>query len=287
MTNPVKWAAKQALRQWGVATANSRTEPDFLILGTKRGGTTSMWNYLLAHPAVLPMFPSRQKLKSPQYFYWHYQRGNRWYRSHFATSAQREKARSATGAAVAGEASPYYLYHPYTPARVRQELPDVKLIAMLRDPVARAYSHYWERVNEGVEPLTFDDAIAREDERVAGELARMAADPMIYSRPHDYFTYRDRGVYLPQLQRWFAQFPREQFLILRSEDFYADYQSTYDQVTDFLGIPRHGLVEPKRFNYRPAEPMSPATRGFLTEFFVPHNEALYEFLGRDFEWPRG
>jgi Sulfotransferase domain len=285
MTHPVRSAAKAALRQWGIATAGSRTLPDFIVVGTKRGGTTSMWNYLLDHPLVLPMFPTAQHLKSPHYFYWHYDKGERWYRSHFATQRRRAAlARSLDATPLAGEASPYYLYNPHVPARVRALLPDVKLIVMLRDPVARAYSHYWERVNDGSETLSFDDAIAQEDDRLAGEAERMAADPLYYSRPHDYFSYRDRGIYLPQLQRWFAEFPRDQVLVTRSEDFYADAQSTYDDVTAFLGLPHHHLGATKRFNRRPAEPMSDATRTYLTRFFTPHNAALNDYLGRDFEW---
>jgi hypothetical protein len=285
VTSPAKTAAKHTLRRWGLATAKRRDLPDFMIIGTKRGGTTSMWNYLLDHPLVLPMFPAAQHLKSPHYFYWHYDKGEAWYRSHFATRAQRSAVRRRQGGQpVTGEASPYYLYHPQTPERVRQLVPDVKLIVMLRDPVARAYSHYWERVNEGVESLSFDDAIAAEDARLDGELERMAAEPLHYSRPHDYFTYRDRGVYLPQLQRWFAQFPREQALIVRSEDFYADKQAILNDVTDFLGLPHHVLYETKRFNYRPAEPMNETTRDYLRTFYRPHNEALYDYLGRDFGW---
>jgi hypothetical protein len=285
MTRPLRSAAKAALRQWGVTTASLRPLPDFLILGTKRGGTTSLWNHLLEHPLVLPMFPAVQKLKSPHYFYWHYERGERWYRSHFATRRRRcQASHRGGGTALTGEASPYYLYHPYTPERVRALLPAAKLIIMLRDPVARAYSHYWERINEGVETLSFDDAIRVEDERLKGEVERMDVDPLYYSRPHDYFTYRDRGVYLPQLERWFGHFPREQALIIRSEDFYADRQRVFDEICAFLGLPQHTLKRPKRFNYRPAAPMSAETRSYLTEFFEPHNRALYDYLGRDFEW---
>ncbi|HTW19112.1 MAG TPA: sulfotransferase [Mycobacteriales bacterium] len=281
----MRTVAKTAFREWGVATASLRQLPDFLIIGTKRGGTTSLWNYLLTHPHILPMFPAAQNLKSPHYFYWHYDRSERWYRSHFATRLRRTQlARVGKTAPVTGEASPYYLYSPYAAERARALLPQAKIIIMLRDPVARAYSHYWERVHEGVEPLSFDAALAAEDDRLAGEADRMAADPLYYSRPHDFYTYRDRGVYLPQLERWLGQYPSEQVLIVQSEAFYADKQAIFDQVTDFLGLPGHQLGEVKRFNYRPAEPMSEPSREFLTDFFVPHNRALYDYLGRDFAW---
>jgi len=286
MTDPVRAAAKATLRQWGLLTAVARPLPDFLVIGAKRGGTTSLWNYLLDHPSVLPMYPARQHLKSPHYFYWHYDKGERWYRSHFASGRRRDAVARAHGSApVAGEASPYYLYDPRVPRRARALVPDAKLIVLLRDPVTRAYSHYRERVNAGVETLSFDDAIASEDERLAGEVERLNAEPLYYSRPHDYFSYRDRGVYRPQLERWYAEFPREQVLILGSEDFSADPQSSYDEATTFLGLPGHRLPADRRFNERPAEPMSESVQGYLREFFAPHNRQLYDYLGRDFGWP--
>ncbi len=163
-------------------------------------------------------------------------------------------------------------------------MPQVKVIVLLRDPVKRAYSHYRERVGQGVEPLSFVDALAAEPLRLAGELERMAADPHYYSQPHDYYSYRDRGVYAPQLERWYAALPREQILVLRSEDLYADQPSVLDQTADFLGLPRHRLPTFRRHNYLPAEPMPQEGRADLTAFYRAHNEAVYGLLGRDMGW---
>ena len=283
-----RWAkdtANRATRNFGVATAAFRPPPDFLIIGTKRGGTTSLWNYLLGHPHVLPMFPAPRGLKSPYYFFEHLDRGERWYRSHFPTSAARElAARRLGGPVVTGEASPYYLYYPQAPGLVRASLPEVKLVVLLRDPVKRAYSHYWERVGQGVEPLGFAEALAAEPARLRGELERVFAEPGYYSRAHDYFAYRDRGVYLPQLERWFAQYPRDRALVLRSEDLYRDEQATVDQVCDFLGIPRRRVPTRIRHNYIPAPPMDPAVRDELRSFYQPHNAALARFLDMDLGW---
>lgn len=284
-----KWlreAGKPILRGAGVLSSPLRELPDFLIIGTKRGGTTSLWNYLLQHPDVLPMFPADLNLKSPHYFYWHYRRGPAWYRAHFATTATKSRHQRSTGVRpVSGEASPYYLYNEYVPRRVAELMPDVKLVVMLRDPVRRAYSHYWERVDQGVERLSFEDALRAEAGRIAGERERMNADPLYYSRAHDWYTYRDRGVYAPQLRRWFNHFPREQFVILASEDFYADPGAVVDVVTTHLGVRTISIPTRIRHNYRPAPPIPPDAAAELTEFYRPHNAALYELLGRDFNWP--
>jgi hypothetical protein len=271
------------LRQWGVATAGLRPLPDFLVLGTKRGGTTSLFHNLLTHPDVVRMFPER-RLKSPMYFASHYGNGERWYRSHFATRPYR----TVLGAArrrptVTGDADPYYLYHPAVPQRVKSLMPEARLIVMLRDPVKRAYSHYWERVANGVETLDFEAALAAEPTRLAPELSRLD-DPNHYSRPHDWFSYRDRGVYAPQLERWFAEFDRSQILIVASEDFYRDEQSVLDEVTRFLGIPRLPAAPRQHYNLRPAPEMNAATRAELSAFYAPHNERLYRLLDRDFGW---
>jgi hypothetical protein len=282
-----KEAARSALRGWGRATAALRPLPELLVLGTKRGGTTSMWNYLLEHPGMLPMWPAAENLKSPHYFYWHYERGPDWYRSHFPTRATRSIAERRLGhRVVTGEASPNYLYDPRVPARVRELMPEVRLVVMLRDPVERAYSHYKERVRAGVEKLTFDAALEAEHVRLEGEVERMLAEPGYYSRAHDWFSYRDRGVYLPQLLRWEEHFPGSSMLVLRSEDFYADPQGQFDRVLQFVGLPPHRLREAKRWNYKPATGMSEVARADLREFYAPSVEALSRHLGRDLAWGR-
>jgi hypothetical protein len=276
---------RKGFRQYGEATATWRPLPDFLIIGTKRGGTTSLWNYLLEHPLVVPMFPASENLKSNHYFYWHYARGEDWYRSYFATNAHRSRLqRKFGGPTMTGEASPYYLYDPRVPARVRADLPNAKIIILLRNPVERAYSQYKDRIKIHGETLSFPDALAVEPERLEGEMERMLAEPDYYSRPHDYFSYRDRGIYRPQVERWLDEFPREQVLIVRSEDFYADPAAAYSRTLAFLGLPDHQLQNPKRFNYVPAADMDEATRQELTEFYRPHNAELAKLLDTDFGW---
>lgn len=283
----LKDVANVSTRAYGVATARWRPYPDFLIVGTKRGGTTSLWNYLVGHPQVLPMFPSARGLKSNAYFFEHRDRGDHWYRSHFHSTAQRRWTQLRHGAAVTGEASPYYMYGPHLAELIARRMPNVRLIMLLRDPVDRAYGHYQERVQQGVEHLSFEAALAAEPARLGGERERMAADPSYYSRAHDYFSYRERGVYLPQVSRILARFPRDQVLILRSEDLYLDEQAVFDRTCRFLGIAPAALAEPKRHNHIPRSPIAPDTRRRLLDFYAPHNEALYAYLDRDFGWASG
>jgi hypothetical protein len=280
-----KGAAKQAVRGYGSLTATWRPMPDFLVLGTKRGGSTSAWRYLIQHPQVMPMVTRWEHLKSPHYFYWHYDLGPDWYRGHFPTVAARHALQRRLGRRViTGESSPYYLFDPRVPARVARDLPEARFLVLLRDPVARAHSHYWERVDNGVEPLGFAQALAAEQVRTTDEAKRMAADPYYYGRAHDWYTYRERGVYAPQLERWFAAVGRERVLVLVSEDMYRDEQAVMDEMARFLGIDPSPIPRIERHNHRPADPMDPDVEAELREFYRPHNTALAELLGRELPW---
>jgi len=283
-----KDAANLATRAYALGTATTRSGPDFLVIGTKRGGTTSLFGYLLQHPSLLGLFPQPRGRKSTDYFFASDPHDERWYRSHFHTRAHRARVQQRTGdRPLGGEASPYYLWDPRIARRVHDVNPDVKAIALLRDPVERAWSHFQERRENGVEPLGFPDALAAEERRTAGELERMLAEPGYHSTAHDWYTYRARGIYLPQLQNWLSVFDREQLLILRSEEMYGDVQSVFDQICRFLDVAPFALPDRRARNASRARSGVPDDgRRELAAFYAPHNEALESFLGRELHWTR-
>jgi hypothetical protein len=171
---------------------------------------------------------------------------------------------------------------------VRAVAPRVKSIVLLRDPVERAWSHYQERIENGVEPLSFEAALAAEPDRTGGEVDRMLADPAYYSEAHDWYTYRQRGVYVPQLRNWLSVFGPDQVLLLRSEDMYADVQAVYDRTCDFLQIPHHRLPNKSPVNASRSKSSVPEpSRSELAAFFAPHNRELEAFLGRSMDWTAG
>lgn len=282
----MKDVANLTTRGYALGTAASRPGPDFLVIGTKRGGTTSLYNYLQQHPSLLGLFPQPRGRKSTDHFFASGGRSERWYRSHFHTEAYRARvARREGERPLGGEASPYYLWDPRIAHRVHAAYPQVKAIALVRDPVERAWSHYQERTENGVEPLGFAEALAAEEARTAGELDRMLADPAYHSTAHDWYTYRARGIYLPQLRNWLSVFPAEQLLVLRSEDMYDDVQAVFDRICAFLGVREYPLpdVRPRNASRTKSSVPQPCRRE-LAEFFEPHNRALEEFLGRDLGW---
>lgn len=281
-TGRLQWNVRNAYRR---LTADSRVLPSFLIIGAAKCGTTSLYNYLLQHPQVLPCFT-----KEVHYFDYNYHKGEQWYRSHFPLRSETERCGEANGAPCAtGESSPYYLAHPLAPERVRRDMPSVKLICMLRNPVDRAISSYNNQVRLGIETLKdFESAIDSEEDRIHGHEERLRADPSFSSFEHKYFSYFKRGCYADQLQNWFSHFPKEQVLVLQSEPFFTHPSGAFRQVVDFLGL---RAWEPPRYmvfnaggEYRE---MKAELRERLLVRYQPHNERLFELIGRRFEgWER-
>ena len=268
-------------------TSPMRLLPDFLIIGTQRGGTTSLYNYLQAHPCIGP-----SSTKEIHFFDRQRQKGLRWYRGHFPTRVEQYYAhRYRKRAFVTGEASPSYLFYPHTAGRVAEVLPQVKLIVLLRNPVDRAYSQYFHAVEHGFETLSFEAAIDGEIERTAAERDKIVQDEFYQSHAFRHRSYLSRGIYVEQLQAWMELFPREQFLILKSEEFYTDPAATFKRVLAFLGI-REMELEPEQQDFKLynnniySSRMDAALRKRLIEYFEPHNARLYDLLGIDFGWDK-
>jgi hypothetical protein len=267
-------------RGFGRATAPWRLMPDFLLIGAQRAGTTSLFRYLSRHPDVYPSFP-----KEVHFFTNYYQMGEGWYRSHFPLAWRRRMAsRRGHPTFRTGEATPYYLAYPHTPRRASQLLPGARLIVLLRDPVDRAYSHYQHEVAGGIETLSFAIAVDSEGERLDAELSRIAADDTYRSFNYQHFSYLDRGIYAPQIKRWFDYFARERLLILTSEALSARPAQTLIEVFRFLGLRAWPVDCTRRYNQSKANTMDPAMKQRLIEYFRPHNQQLYDLLGVDFGW---
>jgi hypothetical protein len=273
-------------RQFRLATKRARLVPSFLIIGAQRAGTTSLFGDLRRHPDVRGPTAGEEfvRLRKEVHFFDHrFENGLDWYRSFFPLSVERRVARFRGRDLIVGESTPYYLFHPEVPSRVAASLPDVRLIALLRNPVDRAYSHYQHRHRAGYEKLTFEEALAAEDKRLAGGDELLLTDER-YRKHHYNHAYFRRGLYAEQLERWLALFPREQLLVLRSEDFFAQPLETYAEALDFIGV---RPWQPKRFRHRNKASyarIDPALRAELEERYAEPNARLAELLGRDFGW---
>jgi hypothetical protein len=271
---------KRAIEHYRGFTAPLRLLPDFIIIGGNRCGTAALYEYLCGHPSFAP-----SSHREVHFFERHFTKGISWYRAHFPSQLYRYYATSMAGKRfITGEATTYYIFHPHAPRRIKETVPHAKLIALLRNPADRAYAQYHQKIRKGHERLSFEAAIEAEPERLYGEREKMLASEAYNSFNYRHYSYLARGIYVDQLAHWLTLFPKEQLLILRSEDLRRDPAGVLKSVLEFLDLPPW---QPKvENNYGQAEypKMDSRMRSRLLEYFRSHNERLYEFLGRDFGW---
>ena len=276
-----KRALIRGVEGYRLATSRLRTTPDFIIVGAQRCGTTSLYRYLIGHPSVVPA-----SKKEVHFFDFNYEKGLGWYRSHFPLRAYKYYRKTIHGKSLlTGEASPYYLFHPQALRRIAETFPAIKLIAILRNPIDRAYSHYQHEVRRGHETLSFEEAIDRERQRLQGELDGMLAEESSCSFAHQHYSYLSRGIYATQLcELRRAGFSDEQVLALQAEEFFGAAEHHFKRLLEFLGLPEWQPEKFEPFNLLDYEEMGGGMRERLRLFFEPHNQKLYELLGRDFGW---
>jgi hypothetical protein len=287
----------------------SSPQPNFLIVGAAKAGTTSLWHWLRRHPQVF--MPG---LKSPSFFV------------HGYGMTDQEKYFSlfeaGRGKTCVGEASTAYLAAPESPQWIYDRLGRVKIIILLRNPVERAYSMYRWFAMEGYEPLeSFEEALAQEDWRMASHSFRKSCLPTV----HDYFYFHS-GLYREQVERYLNVFGRDSVKICLFDELKNDPAAVCTDVCRFLEIsPSHGPALGKQnisvlprsialqFRLRKMrirtryifgifgravtgwlalamkinkarggkKPLSPAVRAQLVERYRPSVEQLAELIGRD------
>lgn len=249
-----------------------RPLPAFLIIGTMRGGTSSLFKYLESHPDT-----AASLRKEVNYFTRFWQKGPDWYRAHFPLTRRR----------VAFEASPNYLFHPLAAIRAAQTVPDARLIVLLREPAARARSHYDHMARLGFERRSFTRALETESRLVRDALARFEEDEHVWQPMFLRYSYMSRGYYADQLERWLSFFPVEKILVLWSEHFFAKPAAALETVSEFLSI-RPGRFSGVERNYSISAAVPDHPRGRTAEAlpewalarFEQENKRLRELLRR-------
>ncbi|HWJ64887.1 MAG TPA: sulfotransferase [Acidimicrobiales bacterium] len=243
-------------------TGSMRPLPDFLVIGTQKGGTTSLHDYLAAHPQTAP-----SNVKEVHYFDRDVPTPLDWYRGHFPLRP---------GDRQVFETTPRYLFHPEAAERIHGVLPEAKLIALLRNPVERALSNY-RMSSRGVrEDLGMVEAFEAEEERTARPRTPEQADT-----DRDWFAYKARGRYAEQLARYFEHFDRDQVLVVRSEDLFEASATTCREVLRFLELDEapSGLALPRSNQTKEAD-VPPPARALLERYYEQPNEELADLLGR-------
>jgi len=262
--------------------------PDFLIIGAKKAGTTSLAQYLSRHPSIIP-----PKKKEAGYFSWGKPQGLAHYLRNFPVKATK-------GDNLTFEATPAYIYSKQAPKDILRLFPDIKLIAILRDPIRRAFSD-WTFLHHSTfikaHRWLYDERPFRQ--AVEEEIRDIHA----VSRFH---RYLDKGKYARQLKHWYEFFSQDRLLLLDNKDLKQTPRKTLRKVTDFLDISAYYadfqlskervnelVQEPdqdsaktfKTFNaniYK--EPLDPDIEQQLREFYEPYDEELVQLTGTCFSW---
>ncbi|WP_019505685.1 tetratricopeptide repeat protein [Pleurocapsa sp. PCC 7319] len=249
-----------AQANWSV---KKKQAPDFIIIGAGKCGTTSLYNYLGYHPQVL--LPNKKELR---FFDKNFAYGYEWYLAQFPAISDRRDL-------ITGEASPSYFFLPHVAQRIRDFAPDIKLIVMLRNPVERSISDYYQNKKTGRNHQSLLEVIKRETERFKQKTELELSyhgGPLLQS------------LYYYKLKRWLKIFPKEQLLIIKSENFFNNTAQSMQQVFEFLNLSNIAIDNYQTYNIGSYSQVGEDIQEQLSNFFEPHNKRLEEYLEIIFNW---
>ncbi len=260
-------------RGWPGITASSRVLPNFIIAGTVRSGTTSLYNYICNHPSVLPA-----AYDEIGFFDSNFQLGTMWYQSMFPTKKQMELVQEKTNFCLTGEDTPFYFWNKDAIKRISELIPNCKIIMIFRNPVDRAYSNYQLGKRENKEDLSFEKTI-----EIEKQIINKGTKNLNFSEPR---TYLIKSLYSLQLKNWLTSFSKDQLYFLSTEQLSSKPNETMSGIFNFLGLPRHTLSEFKKEKKAIYPEMNISTRNDLLEFFKPYNNELFSLIGNNFSWDK-
>ena len=249
--------------------------PQFLIIGAQKAGTSSLYAYLTQHPEVLAA-----TRKETGFFSKKHSKGSAWYRARFPPVEKINRD------FISGEATPEYFFHPHAAKRINHLLPDIRLILILRNPIDRAISHYYHSVKIGHEKLTLENALNAEDDRIKEIMAKMTEDDSIYNLGWQNYSYKSRGIYSRQLERYYEYFARKQILIIHSKELFESPDKVMKKVQNHLGIAEfEGFDFSIKNKGRYEKNMVPENVYLMLDnYFREYNEELFEMTGVDYGW---
>lgn len=270
--------AHDILEKYRQKTWSNRVLPDFIIIGAQKSGTTSLYGYLGQHPELIASY--RKEIHffdgglDPNVD--NFKKGEAWYRSNFPLR------RNTSNNQKAFEASPLYIFNPLVPQRIFELIPEVKLIAVLRNPVERAISHYFHEKRKGFESLPIMQAFRVEEERLKPVIDKQDYKNNIFI----HHSYKRRGLYHEQLKRYLNYFPMSNILVINSETLFMQPHDTLRRVFQFVGVDEEFTIndlKPRNVGSNRTE-IDPDTYEYLKNYFQPHNQDLYELVGKNYGW---
>ena len=257
-------------------TSPLRVLPDFFVIGPGRTGTTSLFYYLDQHPSL-----SKSAYDELGFFDVNFHLGFHWYRSLFPSILTKFRIKSKTNFFMTYDVTPSYVRRPWIARRIKKLFPNSKLIIVLRNPIDKTYSHYYLSTTSG-ETRNFEEVIKKDMDDISKW--------NINSKDDNYFATKvensklARGFYVEQLLPWFELFPKNQILIISSEELASNTKNVMSEIFKFLNLPDYKIPNIEKVNVSKYSKMNPDTRKILIDFFKPYNEQLFKFLDRKFDW---
>ena len=253
-------------------SGNFRILPDFIIIGVQKCGTTSLYEYMTKHPEIKAAIT-----KQPHYFDANYEKNLVWYKAHFPTKIKKIfNTKILKKQLLTGEASTDYINHPLVPKRIKNIIPNVKIIIILRDPVKRTYSHYQMNKKIGIENQPIMQALKNDLNQFEEREKEVLEKDIFYSDYFKRFQYLGRGEYARQIKKWEEFFPKNQILILKLEDLEKDPQKVLNDIFKFLKLNEKKIEKFTKINVGKYEKMEEGVKKFLEEYFESHNKELFE-----------
>jgi len=258
-------------------TGPLRVLPDFIIIGSMKCGTTSLYYDICEHPCASPA-----AYDEIGFFDSNFHLGLNWYRSMFPTKRRIEDIRRKEGVAITGEDTPFYFWNPVAAKRIQKLLPNIKLITILRNPIDRAYSEYQDLVSSESNSPSFETFIENEINTRRKDSSLITEENFeIFNQKNSYLL---KGIYVDQLKIWAGLFPKEQIFTLSTENLNSEPITALESVFQYLNLPDYKIKNIQRQKQKKYVPMNSQTRKILVEFFKPHNERLFKFIGKKFDW---
>lgn len=257
-----------------ISTSFLRVLPNYLIIGAQKTGTSSLFHYLSMHPQII-----NSNQKEVHYFDKNFEKPLSWYKQFFPLKLITNKNNAI------GEATPNYLYHPFVAQRIHNTIPEVKLIVILRNPIERVISHYFQAVRKNNEQRHIMLALLEEDADEIYILNELKKNE--FAIPQNvHVLYKSRSRYAEQIERFFNLFPREQILFLSSKELLTMPNETLKKVYNFLQISNDFyLREVALWNVGTNKQEVPnEVISYLTNYFKPFNNDLYNLLGYEINW---
>lgn len=260
-------------RKFKGITAAQRKLPDFLVIGGKRCGTTTLFEFLRQHQMI-----AEPVIDHMGFFDDNYSIGINYYKSFFPIKTEE------TAKKLDYDVTTSYLTSPFVAERVAKEIPNVKIIVLLRNPTSRAWSDYNASQKKDVSEEQFQSYIDDELQELEASDFEEKVSKNDYNMSEPFSNFIKKGLYAVYLKKWLKLFPRKNFLFISTESFSKDENKVFKQIFDFLGLSNFEIHKLQRMSKGNYEKLNPKIKNKLDLFFASHNDELFKLINEKYDW---